>query len=149
MMVLTPEQQERAFELAISGDTLARIASELGFPNNMGFHRYRQAYPLFDKQFRAARHAGNELMEDQILTAADNYLDPQQARVKVDALARVLGYRDEKYRTNRVDINVNQTVDISGSLNRLQAQIETAYRDVTPHVIEAAIQKPNDSEELW
>lgn len=143
---LTNEEMEKAYQLAITGTPYTKIASDLGFNNDMAFFTYRQRHPDFDTALRSARHAGNDLMEDEIRSVADIYDNPQTARVKMESLCRILAFRDPTKYGNKVDINLTQTVDIGSSLNRMQQALDATYRDVTQI---AAPKESNDSEDLW
>jgi hypothetical protein len=137
--ILNPEEQECAFELGISGDTLTKTAEILGFTSKMAFHRYCLKHPDFASELQAARNAGNGHIEDELRHLMDNETNPHRARVKADILCRLLAFRDPgKYATNRMELNVTQTVDIGSSLARMQARLSETYApqqlDVTPKV---------------
>ncbi len=145
---LTEDETAMALEMYTMGERLKTIAEKLNFKDLMEFFRYRQRNPCFDKLLLNTRAQGNELMEEEIRFAAEDFHNPHTARIKVDALNRLLKFRDPAKYGDKVDINLNQTVDISQSLARMQTRLAGAY-DVTPSAIEGTIEKPNDSEGLW
>lgn len=150
MRILTREQEDLAFESQFRGDTLTRTAELLGFNSPMHFYEFRKTHPNFSKALSDARNAGSEMIEDEIRYVADNYDNAHTARVKMEALCRLLGYRDpQKYGTNRIDMTVTNTGDLGAALARMDAQIEGTYRDVTQSALTPAPQKLNDFSYLW
>lgn len=145
---LTPEQEDVAFEHAISGETLSKTAQVLGFNSPMAFYEYRKRNPAFSKALSDARIAGNEHIEDEIRFVADDYLDPQKARVKMESLCRILAYRDPSKYGNKVDISISQAPDMGGSLARMQAQIGATYGGALTQAIDVTPQKPNEIADL-
>ena len=141
---LTPEEQERAFQLAIEGQSYRNISKSLGFNCDMNFFDYRQREPEFERRLTCARQAGNILIEDEIREVADTYDDPQRARVKMESLCRILAFRDPAKYSQKVDITMHQTISLSSDIANANARIEALLqRDVTP-----LLEKPNDIEDL-
>lgn len=140
---ITQDQKELAYEYAITGISLAKTAESLGFKSIWQFNCFCEANPEFKNTLYAARNNALPHMEDKMLAIKDTCTDPKLARVEMECLARVMSYRDPGRYGNRVDVNVHQTLDISGSLARIDAQIATTYRDVTPQ-----IEKPKEINDL-
>lgn len=147
---LSLAEEEQAYTMAITGDSLTNIAKALGFAHDYEFYRFRLAHPDFSKLLDGARDASNAHFEDKMLRVTETEASPHAARVKLDAYGRVMGYRNpQRYGTNRIDMSVTTTVDIGSSLARMQARLDDTYRDVTQLAIEAPATKPNDFNDLW
>ncbi len=120
---LSKELEEEALELAIKGDTYAKISKLLGFTTDMAFFRYREIYPDFNLALTRARAAACDGLEDQLLRCAESH-DPKAARVKMESIAKILAYRNPQKYGNRVDLNVTQTIDIVGSIERAERRVK-------------------------
>ena len=143
-MVLTEEQKELAYELAIQGISLAKIANALGFPNDMAFHRYCKLNDTFKNELDAVRVASCDHMEDKILAIPDTCAgEPKIGRVMLECYSSVMRFRNPNRYGNKVAIDVTQTLDISGSLSRIDEQIASTYRDITPQ-----LEKPNEIKDI-
>lgn len=133
---LSPEERDIACEYALKGDSLVNIAKVLGFSSVSLFYQYRVNDPEFSKALDHARLAGCDYLEDEILGVVDQYESAHHARVKMDALCRVLAYRKPERYGNRLDMSITTTVDIGSSLARMQSQLAATYAppqiDVTP-----------------
>lgn len=144
MRVLTSEQEDIAIEAALTGQSLSSTARSLGFNSEQAFYEYRKRNPDFAKALADAREYSCEVLEDQILSLADDYDSAHHARVKLESIKSVLAYRKPERYGNRIDLNVTQHLDISGSLARMEQQLNASYRDVIP-----LIANPNDINDLW
>mgnify|MGYP001594006352 CR=1 FL=1 len=140
---LTEEQREIAYAHALEGVSITRIGQLLGFSSVYTFYKFYSSNPEFKTGLFAARDEGLPLMEDKMLAIKDTCQDPKLARVEMECLARVMGYRNPARYGNNVRVDVHQTLDISGSLARIDAQIATTYRDVVP-----LLEKPNEIKDL-
>ncbi len=144
--VLTQEEQDEAYELAIRGHGYRKIAESLGFSSDYAFYNFRATRPDFAKALMAARDAGNILIEDEIKEIPETEDDPQMARAKADILFKLLAIREPARYNPKMEINLTQTMDIGHSINRMQQALDATYRDVTPQL---ETQKPNDFNDLW
>jgi hypothetical protein len=142
--VLTPEEEEIAYEHAISGVPRSKTAEVLGFVSRMAFHRYCLKHPEFARAMQDARSAGNIHTEDEIRHVTKHERDPQLARVKMEALCRLLQFSDPTKYGNKVDITMNQTVSVRHNLDSANNRVAALMRDVTPLQIE----KPNEINDL-
>lgn len=134
--VLTEDEMELAFEYAIQRKSLSETAKRLGFANDMAFVRYREKNPQFEKALQSARNAACEYIEDDMLNIATLDIDPKMARVMLEALARVAAFRNPARYGNKVELNVNQTVDLSAALRAAEARLLPQAPDIEI--------KPND-----
>ncbi len=142
-MVLTEEQKELAYELAIQGISLAKIANALGFTNDMAFFRHCRSNPDFKSELDSARIQSCAHMEDKILEIPATCADAKIGMVALNCYSSVMRFRDPNRYGNKVAIDVTQTLDISGSLSRIDEQIALTYRDITPQ-----LEKPNKIKDI-
>lgn len=119
---LTPEQEDLAFDLILNTEKQANIARQLGFKNRTAYQKYIVNNPDFFELCERARAAACWFLEDQLLFVADDY-DGKVARTKMDCIAKILAYRDPKRYGNKMDLNVTQTIDISGALDRAERRV--------------------------
>lgn len=71
---------------------------------------------VFGSDCSRALELGFEIQADSLHTIADDYHDVQKARLKSDNLKWILARRVPHKYGDRLDINLNQTVDITGAL---------------------------------
>lgn len=140
----TEEQLDAAIQMASKGEPLKRIIDECLLESEYKFWLFRQHYHEFANTFEQARQEGLEHLADGLITAHDDYVDVQRARLKSDNAKWLLSKRKPEIYGDKVDIHVSQTIDITAALTeaRARAQIqapEQAVLDVTP-------KKPGDSD---
>lgn len=133
---LTDEQQEIALELVLSNKTHSQIAKQLGFTTDMQFWRYRQRHPLFEQELKSVRQFAAEILADSTLTLVDDYPNPLQARVKFEIIKWVCATRYPEVYGERLDVNVNQTIDIGGALAAALARTKTVF-EIEPQYSQA------------
>lgn len=134
---LSDDEKETAYAMAIEGKPYYKISDVLGFRNKMQFHRYCIKDPAFSTELQSARIAAGVHFEDEIIAIADNYFDPQQARVKLECLKTAMGFINPVKYGMKFDINLNTTVSL---LNALDGAEQRVLIDVTP--------KLNDSDDI-
>ena len=130
----TQEQLDLAIDMASQGKTLTEIADAL-CTTTYSFYVYREHNHSFGEYFRRAQSEGYDVLGDELLTMADQYVDVQKARLKSDNYKWVLGKRKPHVYGDRVDINVTQTMDIKSVLAEARKRVEesaTGPRDVSP-----------------
>ncbi len=129
---LTEEQKEKALEMAEAGHSTKEIQDELLISSSW-FNRYRRKDPIFREKYEQARLDSCEGMEDEIKTAHDDYVDPQRAKLKADNYKWLLSKKKPQVYGDRVDINMTQSIDISGALKeaRERAVIDVGIQRLT------------------
>lgn len=124
--ILSDEQKFEAIKLALQGTHIKDIAEGI-FVDVMFFWKARQNDPSFDNAFAQARQEGLELLADDLMTIADDETkDVLRQRLKSDNYKWLLSKRNPKIYGDRIDLNVNQTVDIGAALK--EAKERTAPR---------------------
>lgn len=126
---LTPEQEEIALNEAINCKPYSKIAKLLGFTNDMAFLKYRRANPFFEERLQATRTHAFEELAYSVLELVDKYADPQQARAQLDAIKNFLAWMEPQKYGQRLDLNITQTLDIAGAIERAKQHAEI---DITP-----------------
>jgi DNA-directed RNA polymerase subunit L len=132
MRELTNDQIELALELALNRATIREIGERLGFTSDMEFYRYRQAHPLFDQELLTIRVASCEHLEDDLLNVCEGDINPKLARVKMESICRILAFRKPEKYGPKIDLNVNQRLDLAGVLAAANARLPESARDITP-----------------
>lgn len=141
----TREQLDLAIELAAKGEPIKNIVTQI-VSDEYSFWVYRQHDPLFQNTFEHARQEGLEQIADGLLTAHDDYVDVQRARLKSDNAKWLLSKRKPSVYGDKVDIHVSQTIDISQALSEarkralpsaIDANADSEPIDVTPPQIKA------------
>lgn len=134
---LTEDEKELAYSMAIDGRPFYQISDKLLFTDKMAFHRYCKRDLEFNEELQNARIAAGVHLEDRIFTIADEYLDPQQARVKLECMKTGMSFINPGKYGPKLDISVNQTISLVSALNSAEQRV---LIDVTP--------KLNDSDDL-
>ncbi len=119
---LSPELEEKAYEMILDGETLDNIAVALGLKTRRTFQRYQLQHPEFLELCDRARIAECQYIEEEIRHVASKY-SKDYARVELEALTRILKFRDPKKYGDRVNLDSNITIDIAGSLDRAERRV--------------------------
>jgi hypothetical protein len=112
----TQEQLDLAVELAAQGKPFKVIIDEALLNSEIDFWTYRQAYHDFANIFERARQEGLEHLADGLMTAHEDHIDVQRARLKSDNAKWLLSKRKPEIYGDKVDIHVSQTIDIGTAL---------------------------------
>lgn len=126
---LTEEQQFEAIEMALNCQPYRKIAKVLGFKHDTDLENYRKRNPLFEERLRTAREFGLEELAHSVLSLVDDYENPNQARAKFEAIKWYVGVMDPVKYGQKIDVNITQTIDISGAIERANERVAI---DVTP-----------------
>ncbi len=111
----TEEQKALAIEMAIDGETIGRIVDALCTTRKI-FYMYRQQYPSFENAFARACQEGLDCIAEDMRDTARTETDVQRARLIVDTDKWILSKLKPSLYGDRIDVNINQTIDISGAL---------------------------------
>ena len=112
---LTQEQQDLALTMAANGDTMRKIREALDV-NAEQLRKYLVKYPLFQSSLASARQEGLEELADSLQDIPELISDVQRARLKSENLRWVLSKRKPQVYGDRIEVNMNQTVDIGAAL---------------------------------
>lgn len=131
-MRLTAEQKQIAIGLASQGKTLAEIRDAIGI-SQQEFWEYRQENSDFAEAFARARQEGLEELADGLLTITEEEHDVQKARLRSENVRWLLSKRKPHVYGDRIDLNVNQTIDINAALleARQRAALPMSYQRPT------------------
>lgn len=84
--------------------------------------RYRRDNPLFENEYMRARELRADFQADEIVHIADTEPDAQVARNRIDARKWVASKMLPQQYGDRLDLNVNQTIDIGAALAEARAR---------------------------
>lgn len=102
-------------ELAAGDSTLKKLFEKHGIGATK-FFRLTRENPNLGMAYAHAQHSRAEMQVDEINEIADTETDANRARVRIDARKWVASkLKPEKF-GDRIDLNVNGTVDIRGAL---------------------------------
>lgn len=114
-MELSPEQQDTVLRLAVDGESMRTICGVIGISRHQMW-RYREKYPTFDHAVTRAQMEGVEAQTDLLLSAHEDYKDPQRAKVMSDNVKWLASRRKPETYGDRLDLNVTERVDVGGAL---------------------------------
>lgn len=146
MITLTPEQIAEIIDLAVEGKPIAHIINYLEITASQ-FWYYKKHNPRFLENFDLARQEGLEHLADSLINIADEYEDVFKARLKSDNLKWLLAKRKPHTYGEKIELNINKTIDISGALEdaRKRALLPICYPQPIDYV--EAIDITHDSQE--
>jgi len=131
---LPPEVEEKACEMILDGKKLDEVSEMMGLQSRRALQKYLITYPEFKERLDGALVAYCIYLEEELLAVCDNYND-KYAKVKLEAIAKILKYRDPKRYGDKTQIDVSMNVDIAGSLERAERRvIEANALNVIPLV---------------
>ncbi len=130
--VLTEEEIEILLEDALSGKHLKDSAVTLKFSSRSTMWRWLSANPEINNQLKQARYDSCMFLEDDVLNIHKIEKDPKMARVRLEALLKVLAFRQPNTYSQRIDLNVNNTISIRSNVDSANERLTEVLRDVTP-----------------
>ncbi len=123
--------------MAEEGHTLKRIRDAL-LVEATGFRNYLERNPAFKNRLALARQEGLEELADSLQDIADEIPDVLKARLKSENLRWILSKRKPLVYGDRLDVNVNQTIDIRSALSEAKQRANLAQQ--TKQVEDATIE---------
>lgn len=133
---ITPEECKILDALA-DGQTLVKACEAVGLSTG----QFMQRLPLkssLASAFVCARDAGAEVMADSLLSIPDEVADVNRARLKADNIKWILSRRHAAKFGDRIDVNVNATVDLTSAIAEARNRLRPV-RDQQPDVIDGEI----------
>ena len=115
---MTPDQKAQAIDMAEEGATLRAIAKRLGIDVRR-ITKARKGDLTFDNEMTRARDLGIEIQADDLLEVDSEEnagKDVQLIKLKSDNVKWLIARRAPKRYGDRLEVNLNQTLDLSGAL---------------------------------
>lgn len=138
---ISTEILDQIITLAASGQRLSQIAKTIGV-HVATICQWRLDNPSFDESYRRAQETGFEVQADQLFDIPHEIEDVNKARLLSDNIKWVLARRARDRYGDKLDVNLNQTVDIKGAL----ADARSRVRDVGPAVITQVIESSKQNQ---
>lgn len=117
-----PEVEELAFDMILDGKSLDDIAQAMGLGTRRRFQKYMIKFEDFSQMMERARLAECQYLEEQMLSVCTDYSD-KYAKIQLEALAKILKFRDPKRYGDKMNVDVAMSVDISGALSRAEKRL--------------------------
>ena len=89
----------------MAGKSLRTICSMEGMPAASTVYSWLRQYPEFSQRYARAREVQADVLADEILEIADSDLDPNRARVMIDARKWLAGKLRPKKYGDRVELD--------------------------------------------
>ena len=130
-------EEAKILDLLANGQTLAKACESVGLSTGQFMQRLPNRTSLAHA-FVCARDAGAEVLADSLLGITEQEADVNRARLKSDNIKWILSRRHAAKFGDRIDVNVNATVDLTSAIsearNRLRpiSDQQTEIIDVTP-----------------
>jgi len=133
-----PDEQIHAqiIEFSYKPISKAEIAQKLGFGHPTNLQNYLKRHPSLMKIFDEARELVYEDLAYSVLGIADQYENPGIARVKLESVSKFLAWMQPEKYSERLNLNVQHTVDILGALEDAKSRVILDVSPVSPKQIE-------------
>mgnify|MGYP001260828064 CR=1 FL=1 len=130
--LLSKEQKDKILEYLADGRRIKDLP-DLALCSEKALQWERTHDLDFQAAFTHARATYLETLEDNLLRMAEDEPDVYKARLKSDNIKWVLSKRIPQVYGDRIDVTVNQTIDISQALSdaRKRALLPDCYLDNT------------------
>ncbi len=126
---------QKVIEMMYSACTLKDALANCGVSSNM-FYLTLETHPILHSLYERAQKYRGEIFADEIIKIADEEVDAQKARNRIDARKWYASKMQPQKYGERIDLNVNQTVDIGAALSEARSRLpskstqESAHREV-------------------
>ncbi len=121
-MACTRETALKVISLIYEGKTLEGATKEAGI-SQQSFHELKESIPDISLAYACAQRAKAEMYAEGIIQIADTEPDPNRARVMVDARKWYASKMQPQKYGDRIDLNINATVDIQAALAAAKARV--------------------------
>lgn len=101
------------------------------------FHNFIHENPLLDDLYTGAQSANAEALVEEAIEIADNEENPQKARNQIDIRKWYASKVKPQKFGDRIDLNVNTTVDLKGALTDARSRVKEVI-DITPKLVTTA-----------
>lgn len=119
---ITDEIMEQIFDSMVRGTSLRKKLRELEIEES-AFYKILDMRPDLELAYCRAQIARAELEVESMIDIADSEDDPQRARNRIDTRRWYAAkMRPQKY-GDRLELNVNQTIDIGAALNDARSRL--------------------------
>ena len=118
-MLPAEERARQVIKLYASGHWLVDALKEAGLSSSY-FCDLRHKHPSLDAEYQRAREARADQYADEIPRIADDEIDPNKARIRVDARKWAAGVLNRQVYGDKVDLTVNKGVDLGSVLTEVQ-----------------------------
>lgn len=126
------------------GQSLARSLRALGI-NIQAFFEAMYSNVELANEYNKAQQARAELLVDEIIDIADHEEDNFRAKNKIDTRKWYAGVMQPGKYGQRVDINLNHTVDINGALSDARGRVLNLPSNQYAQVIESQAMTDNST----
>lgn len=119
---LVAEDEQIIISMLHQGLTKKAICAELNISEHNMF-KYLKQNPLFNKQYKEAAAVGYDALADSLLTINQTEPDVLRARVVSDNIKWLLARRKPETYGDKLEVNMNATVDIAGALAEARGRV--------------------------
>lgn len=117
----TKERARRVVELVLEGWALRKALEEAGIKPSALHYWMGQDRELAVAYSRAVEVKA-DLLADQVIELADSEGDPHKVRNQINARQWLAGKLNKRY-SDRIDLNVTQTIDVGATLAEARARL--------------------------
>jgi hypothetical protein len=123
------EDIESIIERWIKGEIIAELVEEYGYSMSTVYKQIREC-PILAESHACARAIKAETIVDEILKIADEEPDVNRARLKTDLRKWTASKFNASMYGDKLDVNINQTVDIGAALLEARSRSVTQVVDI-------------------
>lgn len=137
--ILTQEEEDHVLNMIADGETTRKVREYLGI-NASTWMKILERSPLFHQAVMHSQSLSLEDLADSLLEIPDQMFDVQKAKLKSDNIKFLLSKRKPQVYGDRIDLNVNGTVDLRAALNDAERRISLPPSDLG-NIIETQVVK--------
>lgn len=127
---LSPNEEEwileDTFQLVRIDQTLQKVNM-----SRRQFSRYLKDFPDFAAKFKEAEIESCPFIENDMLNLYKKLDDHKMARVALEAMNKVLVFRNPSRYSQKIDVSVSQQISIRTAIDASNSRIQDMFRDVS------------------
>ena len=127
---LTENEEEWLLEDVFKSIRIDESLSKVNMSRRQ-FSRYLKDFPDFAKKFEDAQVDSCYFLENDMLNAHKKVSDPKLARVVIEAMNKVMVFRNPGRYSQKIDVSVNQQISIRETITAGNTRITEMFRDVS------------------
>lgn len=127
----TKSKVRRIIEMILAGSSLKVALAETGISSGT-LHRVMCEDRELSTAYSRAVEVKADLLADQVIELADGEGDPNKVRNQINARQWLASKLNKRY-SDRIDLNVTQTIDVSATLAEARARLVRPVSDQLTH----------------
>lgn len=133
---LSTKERDWVLNDALSSTSVEETFQKLNFESRLQYHRYLKSDPELYAELKQMWLDSCPFLEIDMLNVHKKCPDHKLARIRLEALIKVLAFRDPAKYGPKMDLNVNQNLSMRIAIETANTRIFEMLKEATPILID-------------